>query len=364
AVFAITQWRASSNRKSRESINKEFLEAVESAESGDSIQFVSFAKNHGDEPLAGVALYRAASLQYADDDFATAASTFAQAAAVLGEEDPPLPLAGRATLGQGIALIKDDDAKQGKAVLAQLIQNEKFLSSVRGEAWFHLGIQALTENDVSAYQEVETALAEGDDFKTWLEYLRNRKTARDFIAKARSRRKVPLAEKNLEAGKKFLVENKKREGVVTLESGLQYEVLTEGNGTSPAADDEVQVHYHGTLIDGDVFDSSLDRGEPSGFNLGKVVAGWTEGIPMMKEGGKRKFFIPPELAYKEAGRGNIGPNETLVFEVELLKVVPKPEPPAPSVDTNATVVAPPIFIPLEGNGSIVVPPSPENNGSK
>ena len=114
----------------------------------------------------------------------------------------------------------------------------------------------------------------------------------------------------------------------------------------------------------------MDRGEPSSFNLGGVVAGWTEGIPLMKEGGKRKFFIPPELAYKEAGRENIGPNETLIFEVELLNVVPKPE------DANATVVGPPpgdanataapLQIPVspEGNGSKVVPPAPEGNGSK
>lgn len=131
---------------------------------------------------------------------------------------------------------------------------------------------------------------------------------------------------NLEKGKAFLAENGQREGVTTTESGLQYEVITEGEGENPTAQDKVKVNYKGTLIDGTVFDSSYDRGEPVSFPLANVIKGWTEGVQLMKPGAKYKFFIPPELAYGERGAGNrIGPNETLVFEVELLEVESAPK---------------------------------------
>lgn len=124
-----------------------------------------------------------------------------------------------------------------------------------------------------------------------------------------------------EAGEKFLAENAKREGVKTTESGLQYEILTEGSGASPKPADKVKVHYRGTLIDGTEFDSSYSRGQPVEFPLGNVIPGWTEGLQLMKVGGKAKLYIPPQLAYGERGAGaKIGPNETLVFEVELLEV--------------------------------------------
>lgn len=124
-----------------------------------------------------------------------------------------------------------------------------------------------------------------------------------------------------EAGKKFLAENGKREGVTTTESGLQYEVLSEGEGEPPAKTDEVTVHYTGSLITGEVFDSSVERGQPVSFPLGNVIEGWTEGVQLMKPGAKYKFYIPSELGYGERGAGaKIGPNETLVFEVELIEV--------------------------------------------
>lgn len=130
------------------------------------------------------------------------------------------------------------------------------------------------------------------------------------------------AQENLEAGNKFLEENGKREGVTTTESGLQYEVLTEGTGEKPAATDQVRVHYHGTLIDGTVFDSSVDRGEPTVFGVNRVIPGWTEALELMPVGSKWKVYIPAELAYGERGAGaNIGPNSALVFEVELLEIV-------------------------------------------
>jgi FKBP-type peptidyl-prolyl cis-trans isomerase len=122
-------------------------------------------------------------------------------------------------------------------------------------------------------------------------------------------------------GEAFLKENGAREGVTTTESGLQYEVLAAGEGAKPSAADSVTVHYKGTLIDGTEFDSSYARGEPVSFPLANVIPGWTEGVQLMSPGAKYKFVIPSALAYGERGAGNrIGPNETLVFEVELLSI--------------------------------------------
>ncbi|MDC1068636.1 FKBP-type peptidyl-prolyl cis-trans isomerase [Candidatus Kapabacteria bacterium] len=126
---------------------------------------------------------------------------------------------------------------------------------------------------------------------------------------------------NKEKGLAFLEENKSKEGVMTTESGIQYEVITEGTGASPSATDKVKVHYHGTHLDGTVFDSSVDRGDPAEFPLNGVIAGWTEGLQLMKEGGKFKFYIPSDLAYGDQGRPGIPAGSTLIFEVELLKVL-------------------------------------------
>ncbi len=122
-------------------------------------------------------------------------------------------------------------------------------------------------------------------------------------------------------GKGFLAENKAKEGVKVTESGLQYEVITEGTGPKPTADDTVSVHYVGTLMDGTEFDSSIARGEPASFPLKGVIPGWTEGLQLMNVGSKYRFVIPSDLAYGERGAGQaIGPGETLVFEVELLEI--------------------------------------------
>ena len=127
------------------------------------------------------------------------------------------------------------------------------------------------------------------------------------------------ATENKAAGEKFLAENKTKEGVKTTESGLQYIVEKEGEGESPAAEDTVEVHYRGTLLDGTEFDSSYKRGETAKFPLNRVIKGWTEGVQLMKKGAKYKFFIPSELAYGENGAGaTIGPNSALIFEVELI----------------------------------------------
>jgi FKBP-type peptidyl-prolyl cis-trans isomerase FklB len=126
---------------------------------------------------------------------------------------------------------------------------------------------------------------------------------------------------NKQSGEAFLAENKNKEGVNTLPSGLQYEVLEEGNGKSPSATDTVTVHYKGTLIDGTTFDSSYDRGQPATFPVNGVIAGWTEALQLMKEGSKWRLFIPSDLAYGTQGAGDIiGPNSTLLFDVELLSV--------------------------------------------
>ncbi len=123
------------------------------------------------------------------------------------------------------------------------------------------------------------------------------------------------------AGEAFLAENAKKEGVVTLPSGLQYQVLKEGNGKRPSATDQVVCHYEGTLIDGTVFDSSYKRKEPATFGLNQVIAGWTEGVQLMQEGAKYRFFIPYGLAYGERGAGaQIPPFAALVFDVELIQV--------------------------------------------
>ena len=123
------------------------------------------------------------------------------------------------------------------------------------------------------------------------------------------------------AGEDFLAENAKKENIVTLPSGLQYEVLVEGNGKKPKAIDQVRCHYEGRLIDGTKFDSSYDRKEPAVFGLNQVIAGWTEGVQLMSEGSKYRFFIPYNLAYGERGAGaSIPPFSALVFDVELLEV--------------------------------------------
>jgi FKBP-type peptidyl-prolyl cis-trans isomerase len=123
------------------------------------------------------------------------------------------------------------------------------------------------------------------------------------------------------AGAKFLADNGKREGVKTTASGLQYEIIKPGEGAKPVPTDKVNVHYHGTLVNGKVFDSSVQRGEPITFGVQEVIKGWTEGLQLMSVGSKFKFFIPSDLAYGDAGAGaDIGPGETLIFEVELLKI--------------------------------------------
>lgn len=149
----------------------------------------------------------------------------------------------------------------------------------------------------------------------------------EMTAKQQEKTKM-LAEKNQKEGLAFLEANKGKPGVKTTASGLQYEILTEGSGANPKATDEVTVHYKGTLIDGTTFDSSYDRNQPATFTLNGVIPGWTEGVQLLKPGGKMKLYIPSALGYGERGAGGaIGPNAVLVFEIELLSVQAMPEEP-------------------------------------
>jgi FKBP-type peptidyl-prolyl cis-trans isomerase FklB len=146
------------------------------------------------------------------------------------------------------------------------------------------------------------------------------KLQQEMMAKGDVKNKAD-AEKNLKAGDAFLAENGKKEGVTTTTSGLQYKVLKSGSGASPKKTDSVKVHYHGTLIDGKVFDSSVQRGEPVTFQVDGVIPGWVEALQLMKVGDKWQLFIPSKLAYAERSPDpTIGPNATLVFEVELLGI--------------------------------------------
>ena len=181
-------------------------------------------------------------------------------------------------------------------------------------------------------QQLKSMNIENFDIKEFARSIEDVMTGRDTDMTAREaqvmlseyfqKKEKEQAEENIAKGKAYLEENGKREGVITTKSGLQYEVLTEGTGKSPMATDKVRCHYEGRLTDGSVFDSSYQRGEPADFGLNQVIAGWTEGVQLMKEGAKYRFHIPYLLGYGERGAGaSIPPYATLVFDVELIKVL-------------------------------------------
>ena len=164
---------------------------------------------------------------------------------------------------------------------------------------------------------------QGNDLK--VKNSESQQIVNSFFAEQEKQMKTAQAEagkKALEEGRVFLQNNMSRPGVITTKSGLQYEVLVEGNGKKPKATDQVRCHYEGTLIDGTVFDSSYKRNEPAVFGLNQVIAGWTEGVQLMSEGAKYRFYIPYLLAYGESGAGGmIPPYATLIFDVELIEVL-------------------------------------------
>lgn len=180
--------------------------------------------------------------------------------------------------------------------------------------------KSLTESGLDNLKVEQISAAMSDYFEgkpTQMDVSETKKVINDFFAlKSKMESEVKI-----EAGKKFLEENKTKEGVITLPSGLQYIVLKEGEGNKPSLTSKVTTHYHGTLIDGTVFDSSVERNKPAVFPVNGVIKGWTEALQLMSVGSKWKLFLPYSLAYGERGAGSsIGPYETLIFEVELLEI--------------------------------------------
>lgn len=179
--------------------------------------------------------------------------------------------------------------------------------------------------DVTDFADGVAAVYNGKELK--MSYDEAKKVIREYFEALESKRQeaeAASAKVNEEAGKSYLEENGKRAEVVTTPSGLQYEVLEEGNGPQPSAGDQVKVHYTGRLIDGTVFDSSVERGEPATFGVTQVIPGWVEALQLMKAGSKWRLHIPSNLAYGPQGAGGIiGPNSTLIFDVELIEVIGK-----------------------------------------
>jgi FKBP-type peptidyl-prolyl cis-trans isomerase FklB len=183
--------------------------------------------------------------------------------------------------------------------------------------------QGLSIDPKLVVEGVLDALAGSDPLMTPGEMQRTLTQMKQQAAATEKRQREERARKNLAEGHAFLVKNGTKNDVRTLPSGLQYQAISEGEGDSPAATDTVTIHYRGTLIDGTEFDSSYDRGQPATFPPDRVIRGWTEGLQLMRPGAKYRFYIPPELAYGEGGAGTrIGPNATLLFEVELLSAQP------------------------------------------
>ena len=332
------------SRKSDEKAGEQGNQYLEASRVEDSAEdrFLSLA-DENDEVLGGVARFRAAVAQYRAGDYDSAAATFAKAAEEVGSSPPR----SRALLGQGVSLIKAGKQEKGRQALQGLVDlNATQADAI--EARYLLAVLALQEGNLEGFEAHEEALGSIEGGTGLVERLSRFRKTKAIVAKAKS-----LSQRNTERGKAYLEKNKAREGVKVLESGLQYEVLLEGNGSIPTDNDEVQVHYHGTLVDGEVFDSSVERGEPSSFGVSGVIKGWTEALKLMNVGSKWKLSIPPDIAYGENGSNSIGPEETLIFEVELLGITEKeldqPDSNATAVpDSNGTPVA-------EGNATQNVP---------
>jgi FKBP-type peptidyl-prolyl cis-trans isomerase FklB len=196
-------------------------------------------------------------------------------------------------------------------------EKQKFSYAVGIQVGQNLKRQNLDYDATALSQGIQDALA-GTTPKLSDAQMR---AAMEAVQKKELEKREAAAKKNLAAGHAFLAENKKKAGVVTRESGLQYKVVKDGKGKQPKATDTVQVHYRGTLLNGTEFDSSYQRGEPATFPVNGVIQGWQEVLPLMREGAKWQVWIPSDLAYGARGAGGaIGPNETLVFEIELLAV--------------------------------------------
>ncbi len=189
-------------------------------------------------------------------------------------------------------------------------------SQVKSQGFSELNYDAVAKALMDVYESGDLLISE----------MECGQVLQEFSQKAYQRQMEEMqagSEDNLKEGQEFLAKNKTKPGIKVTESGIQYEVIKEGTGPKPKATDVVNVHYHGTLIDGTVFDSSVERGEPIEFGLNQVIPGWTEGVQLMPVGSKYKFYIPSELAYGANPRpgGPIGPNMALIFEIELFDIV-------------------------------------------
>ena len=209
----------------------------------------------------------------------------------------------------------------GKALAQDLQTDEQKLGYIIGMDIGNSLRNEGTEIDLDALVEALRTTYEGGTLKMTLEEAQA--VREDFIARRQAAAEAEasaISEKNRAEGEAFLAENLNKEGVQVTESGLQYKVIRQGDGARPPADDVVEVHYRGTLLDGTEFDSSYARDESISFELDRVIAGWTEGVQLMPVGSKYMFYIKPELAYGTGGGGPIPPNSTLIFEVELLDI--------------------------------------------
>ena len=202
--------------------------------------------------------------------------------------------------------LKDQKEKESYSLGYQFGQNMK----AQG---VELNLEVYTSGIQDALRGANPALSQEEIQKTLSDLQKRVMTAQQKDLKGK-------ADKNLADAKAFMEENKKKEGVKTLPSGLQYKILAEGSGKTPKATDEITVNYKGSLVDGSEFDNSYKRGVPASFRLDKVIRGWTEALQLMKEGSKWQLFIPPELGYGERGAGPVPPNAALIFEVELISV--------------------------------------------
>jgi len=200
---------------------------------------------------------------------------------------------------------------------AQKLNNE--IDSVSYSLGVNIGENIKTQFPDIDLKNFEAAIKDvlDDNKKPSISGADAQKTIQEYFTKQQAK----ASESVVEEGKKFLAENSKKENVVTLESGLQYEVIKTGEGAKPTLNDQVTTHYHGTLIDGTVFDSSVERGQPASFPVSGVIKGWTEALQLMSVGSKWRLFVPHGLGYGERGAGpQIGPYSTLIFEVELISI--------------------------------------------